>query len=68
MNPRFKHLFETGVNRRKHTLKMYPALSVAEDAAVSEMTYILNSFSFLVMGSLMMWMAAGFAMLEADEK
>ena len=54
MNPRFKHLFETGVNRRKHTLKMYPALSVAEDAAVSEMTYILNSFSFLVMGILVM--------------
>ena len=42
-----------------------PALALAEDAPVSEMTYILNSFSFLVMGILVMWMAAGFGMLEA---
>ncbi|SHJ28225.1 ammonium transporter [Malonomonas rubra DSM 5091] len=42
-----------------------PALALAEDAPVSEMTYILNSFSFLIMGVLVMWMAAGFAMLES---
>lgn len=41
----------------------FPAF--AEDAPVSEMTYILNTFSFLVMGILVMWMAAGFGMLEA---
>jgi Amt family ammonium transporter len=42
-----------------------PALALAEDAPVSEMTFILNTFSFLIMGILVMWMAAGFGMLEA---
>ncbi len=42
-----------------------PVLALAEDAPVSEMTYILNTFSFLIMGILVMWMAAGFGMLEA---
>ncbi|BCR04579.1 ammonium transporter [Desulfuromonas versatilis] len=42
-----------------------PTLALAEDAPVSEMTYILNTFSFLVMGILVMWMAAGFGMLES---
>ena len=40
-----------------------PAL--AEEAKVTETTYILNSFSFLIHGVLVMLMAAGFAMLEA---
>lgn len=47
------------------SLLAFPALGFAEDAPVSEMTYILNTFSFLVMGILVMWMAAGFGMLEA---
>ncbi len=35
-------------------------------AAVSEETaYIFNTFMFLISGALVMWMAAGFAMLEA---
>jgi len=42
-----------------------PAIALAEDAPVSEMSYILNTFSFLVMGILVMWMAAGFGMLES---
>jgi len=42
-----------------------PALALAEDAPVSELAYVLNSFSFLIMGILVMWMAAGFGMLEA---
>lgn len=46
-------------------LFILPSLALAEDAPISEMTYILNTFSFLVMGILVMWMAAGFAMLEA---
>ncbi|MCK5069460.1 MAG: ammonium transporter [Desulfocapsa sp.] len=46
-------------------LLLLPTLALAEDAPVSEMAYILNTFSFLVMGILVMWMAAGFAMLEA---
>ena len=44
---------------------MLPALALAEEAPVSEMTFILNTFSFLIMGILVMWMAAGFGMLEA---
>ena len=31
----------------------------------AETQYVLNSFSFLMTGALVMWMAAGFAMLEA---
>ena len=42
-----------------------PVLALAEDVPVSEMSYILNTFSFLIMGILVMWMAAGFGMLEA---
>ena len=42
-----------------------PALALAEDAPVSELSYVLNTFSFLVMGILVMWMAAGFGMLES---
>ena len=42
-----------------------PSLALAEEETVSEMTYILNTFSFLISGVLVMWMAAGFAMLEA---
>lgn len=38
----------------------------AASAAVDpETAYVLNSFSFLFNGALVMWMAAGFAMLEA---
>jgi len=46
---------------------LLPVVAFAEEAAapVSEMTFILNTFSFLVMGILVMWMAAGFGMLES---
>ncbi len=41
-------------------------LSNAAHAAVSEETaFIFNTFSFLIHGALVMWMAAGFAMLES---
>ncbi|MCH1920235.1 ammonium transporter [Shewanella sp. A3A] len=33
--------------------------------SVSELSFALNTFYFLVSGALVMWMAAGFAMLEA---
>ncbi len=47
-------------------LLAFPSLAIADDnVAVSEITYILNTFSFLISGVLVMWMAAGFAMLEA---
>ena len=41
-----------------------PALAFAE-VSTDELAYVLNTFSFLVMGVLVMWMAAGFGMLEA---
>ncbi len=47
------------------SLLALPVLALAEEAPVSEMTFILNTFSFLIMGILVMWMAAGFGMLEA---
>ncbi len=34
-------------------------------AQVTELSYALDTFYFLVMGALVMWMAAGFTMLEA---
>ncbi|ALC16240.1 ammonium transporter [Desulfuromonas soudanensis] len=42
-----------------------PALALAEDVPTSEVAYVLNTFSFLVNGVLVMWMAAGFGMLES---
>ncbi len=42
-----------------------PSLGLAEDAPLTEVSYIFNTFSFLINGVLVMWMAAGFAMLEA---
>jgi Amt family ammonium transporter len=47
------------------SLLALPVCGFSEDAPVSEMSYILNTFSFLVMGILVMWMAAGFGMLES---
>ncbi|MGI3026944.1 ammonium transporter, partial [Vibrio cholerae] len=34
-------------------------------ATVTELRYALDTFFFLISGALVMWMAAGFAMLEA---
>ena len=34
-------------------------------AAEGEIEYVLNTFAFLIWGALVMWMAAGFTMLEA---
>ena len=42
------------------------ALPLAVSAAVeSETAFILNTFSFLIWGALVMWMCAGFTMLES---
>ena len=38
---------------------------VSEFAIAADTAYIFNTLLFLVMGFLVMWMAAGFAMLEA---
>ena len=46
-----------------------PSLGLAQEADVTppneEIGYILNTFMFLVTGFLVMWMGAGFSMLEA---
>ena len=39
--------------------------SVASAAVESETQFVLNSFSFLIWGALVMWMCAGFTMLES---
>jgi len=35
------------------------------ESQIFELQYAMDTFYFLVMGALVMWMAAGFAMLEA---
>jgi Amt family ammonium transporter len=40
-------------------------ISIAETTVSAEVQYIFNTFSFLVCGFLVMWMAAGFCMLES---
>ncbi|MCB1381732.1 MAG: ammonium transporter [Notoacmeibacter sp.] len=42
-----------------------PAAAAAAPAVTPDVAYILNTLLFLVGGFLVMWMAAGFAMLEA---
>ncbi len=46
-------------------LVLLPSIALAEETVITEVAYILNSFSFLISGVLVMWMAAGFSMLEA---
>ena len=43
----------------------FSSMGNAETTVSAEVQYIFNTFSFLVCGFLVMWMAAGFAMLEA---
>ncbi len=44
---------------------LFAAIGEAHAAVSDETKYIFNTFSFLVHGFLVMWMAAGFAMLES---
>jgi len=46
-------------------LLLVPTLAVAAEVSTAELSYVLNTFSFLLPGVLVMWMAAGFAMLES---
>jgi Amt family ammonium transporter len=56
----------TGIGAAFSVLLMGPAAAQEAQAGVSpETQYILNTLSFLMHGFLVMWMAAGFAMLEA---
>ncbi len=42
-----------------------PAGAASDGAIPAQTAFVLNTFMFLVMGALVMWMAAGFTMLEA---
>jgi ammonium transporter, Amt family len=56
----------TGIGAALSVLLIGPAAAQEAQAGVSaERQYILNTLSFLMHGFLVMWMAAGFAMLEA---
>ena len=47
-------------------LAIMPSLASAADSAVNlETQFVFNTFAFLVWGALIMWMAAGFTMLES---
>ena len=50
---------------KKSCLALAFVLAAGTAQAATETAYILNTFSFLVHGFLVMFMAAGFAMLEA---
>ena len=41
------------------------AAAAVQDAAVQDTAFVLNTFSFLIWGALVMWMCAGFTMLES---
>ncbi len=61
MKPR--HLFWTA---GALSLAAVPLPAVAQEFAdKAEMEFVLNTFAFLMCGALVMWMAAGFAMLES---
>ena len=42
-----------------------PGLAKAQEMVSSESQFVFNTFAFLIWGGLVMWMAAGFTMLEA---
>ena len=46
-------------------LLLRPTVASAAEMAEGEVAFILNTFSFLVWGALVMWMCAGFTMLES---
>jgi Amt family ammonium transporter len=62
-------LKKTAVRRSFAVLGLAAAFAAMAGPARAEVSaetqYILNSFSFLMTGALVMWMAAGFAMLES---
>ncbi len=44
---------------------LIPSLAFAQNGPDAEVAFIFNTFMFLMAGTLVMWMAAGFSMLEA---
>ncbi len=46
-------------------LALLPASAIAQAPVGAETGFVLNTFGFLIWGALVMWMCAGFTMLEA---
>ena len=46
-------------------IALWPGAAAAVQDAAAETGFILNTFSFLIWGALVMWMCAGFTMLES---
>ena len=46
-------------------IALWPGAAAAVQDAATETGFILNTFSFLIWGALVMWMCAGFTMLES---
>ncbi|MXX00081.1 MAG: hypothetical protein F4Z79_00440 [Acidimicrobiia bacterium] len=42
-----------------------PGLAKGQEMVSGESQFVFNTFAFLIWGGLVMWMAAGFTMLEA---
>ena len=60
------HRFTTLVGKTLAVLGFLACATTAAHAAVDEETlFVFNTFSFLVWGALVMWMCAGFTMLES---
>ena len=60
------HRFTTLVGRILAVLGFLVCATTAAHAAVGEETlFVFNTFSFLIWGALVMWMCAGFTMLES---
>ena len=69
---RYSRHFRGRISRVGPRLRMVLAVSLlalapteARAAVEGEAQFILNTFAFLIWGALVMWMAAGFTMLEA---
>lgn len=58
-------LYKNILNNKTITLGLLALVSMPAAAAEADTAYIFNTLLFLIGGVLVMWMAAGFAMLEA---
>ena len=54
-----------GVSAQEAEVMVEAAAEVASGISTAELAYALDTFYFLVSGAFVMWMAAGFSMLEA---
>lgn len=65
MFPTFHNMLPNKTTLRVLTLTGVLCLAALPISATTDVGYVLNSFSFLIWGVLVMWMCAGFTMLES---